>query len=236
MVLVREPGMKKIIITEDIMDVLVRDQSFLQRSDIELLFAATNRLALYMHEAERADLIIANLDSEDITAEELCAAIRDNAELKKVSIIIVSRGGDDDMARIRRCRANAFIHAPVNPIILLGHARQLMDVPARMEYRVPVSLKVEGEVNGSAFLGHSENVSASGILLSSDKPLEPGDAIQCSFFLPNSARINSKGRVIRQVSRVSDLDPLRYGVQFAHLPEELRQAIAEFVDSQRDSL
>jgi DNA-binding response OmpR family regulator len=225
--------MKKIIITEDIMDILVREQSFLQRSDIELLFAATNRLALYMHEAERADLIIVNLDSEDITAEELCSAIRRDPELRNVSIVVVSRGGDEDVERMKRCRANAFIHMPINPIILLGHARRLVDVPSRMDYRVPVSVKVEAEADGNAFLGHSENISASGILLGTDKPLGKGGIIQCSFFLPDTERIHARGKVIRQIKKETEFDPFRYGVQFSDLSDELRRTIAAFVQSQR---
>ncbi len=221
--------MKKVIILEELLEALEREQSFLNRTEIEVLPASSNRIALYMHEAQNADLIITNIDSDAMSAEELCTTIRKDPELRKVSIIVVSLGRESDMERMEKCRANAFLTAPINPVMLLGNVRKLLDVPTRLDYRAPVSVKIEGESGDEPFLGYSENISASGMLISTDKPLKKGEIIQCSFFLPTSARIHSEAVVVRALEKPTEYDPFRYGVHFSLLDEKLRMAIDDFV-------
>ena len=55
--------MKKVIVTEDIIRILKKEQSFLDRSGFMLLPAGSNEDVLAVHKKEKADLIVASLDS-----------------------------------------------------------------------------------------------------------------------------------------------------------------------------
>ena len=63
--------MKKVIIAEDLITTVEKDESFFNRTDIRTIPAATNEEILALHRTERADLIITNLDLPEITAESL---------------------------------------------------------------------------------------------------------------------------------------------------------------------
>ena len=61
--------MKKIILDEDIKAILEREQSFLDRSDVTIFSASTNEEILALHRTEKADLIIAKLDTGGMSGE-----------------------------------------------------------------------------------------------------------------------------------------------------------------------
>lgn len=90
-----------------------------------------NEEALDIHRAEKADLIIAELDARVMSGELLCSTIRESEELCRAFLIIMHSGGASDIARTSACRANAFAEKNADPAILLAKARQLMSIPVR---------------------------------------------------------------------------------------------------------
>jgi CheY-like chemotaxis protein len=224
--------MKKILISSDVIPITEKAQSFLGRSDVRVFTANTNREALDIHRAENMDLIITNLDMPGLSGEEFCSAIREDEELCKVSIIIICSNCNPDIERCSRCRANVFIRRPVKPQALLGKARQLLNIATRMFYRVPVGLKVQGEHEEGPFLGHSENISRSGMLIEADKELAKGDIILCSFFLSDTTRIVTDAEIVRVIDTISDHDVNLFGIRFTDLAADLASAIDDFVEEQ----
>jgi len=136
--------MKKVIIAKDIWAVLYKEQSFLNRSDIRIFTATTNEKALAIRKNEKADLIIAKLDTPKMSGEILCSLIRENEELRNVSVIIVCSENEADLERCEQCRANVFISSPINNAILLQEAHQLLHIAPRMSLRVPINIKLNG--------------------------------------------------------------------------------------------
>jgi len=143
--------MKRIIIAEDIKAILEEGQSFLNRADIRTFTVSANEQALALHRAEKADLIIVNLDSPEMRGEMLCSLIRDDKELCKVSIIIVSSNTESDAKRCLQCRANAFITSPPDNAILLQEMHQLLYVAPRKSLRVPLSIQIHIVSKGKPF-------------------------------------------------------------------------------------
>jgi CheY-like chemotaxis protein len=222
--------MKKVIITDDIKEMLEKDLSFLDRSDIRTLVAADNEEILVLHRAEKADLIITDLNMPEISGENLCALIREDAALRNVSIIIVCSETAENLQRCAQCGANVFIPTPVNTAVLLQEAYQLLHVTPRKACRIPLKLKIEGAAKENSFTGHVNNISASGMLFQSSAILFEGDTIGCSFSLPDSPRITASAEIVRVIKKENEQGPhILYGVKFPDLSDEDVSALESFV-------
>ena len=148
--------------------VLRKEQNFLGRSDISIAVADSNSSALELHKEKQADLIVSRLDDKELSGEKLCSLIRKDSKLRSVSIIIVCSGDNADLKRCVGCSANAFISSPLNTAILLQEAYQLLNIAQRKSCRIELKVKCEGTVKGRPFAGHAENISTTGMLLSSE--------------------------------------------------------------------
>lgn len=224
--------MKRVIIAEDIKAILEKEQSFLNRADIRTFTVSANEQALALHRAEKADLIIVNLDSPQMSGEMLCSLIRDDKELCKVSIIIACSNTESDAKRCLQCRANAFITSPPNNAILLQEMHQLLYVAPRKSLRVPLSIKIHVISKGTPFMAYAENISVSGMLLHSEALLFGGDTITCSFYLPDSTHITINAEVIRVLEKETEHDTNYYGVRFIDLRIDFSSAIEAFVEKE----
>jgi CheY-like chemotaxis protein len=224
--------MKKVIIAEDIKAILEKEQSFLNRSDIAIFTVTTNEQAFSVHKAEKADLIIANLDTPGMSGEMLSSLIREDNELCDVSLIIVCAAGSE-LKRCLKCRANAFVTAPLNNAVLLQEAHQLLHIAPRKSFRVPLSIKISGTSKDVLFTAFGEDISVSGMLLHSDTLLCEGDTITCSFYLPDSTHITSDAEVVRILEKGTEHDANCYGVKFIDLSNDSSSAIEAFVKNER---
>jgi CheY-like chemotaxis protein len=222
--------MKKILVTNDVTPIISREKSFLDREGVKLLMVATNDDVLPVHRAEKTNIIITTLKSPGMKSEELCSAIRSDDALRKVSIIMICPDNAADIERCAQCQANVVLTMPVVPAVLLEKVRQLLEISWRESYRVLVSVIIEGSNKHMPFFGRSGNISTTGILIESEKVLEKGDHLMCSFFLPGSAQIKTNGEIVRVMNQVGGSKARQYGVRFSQLATEARSAIEEFVE------
>jgi CheY-like chemotaxis protein len=223
-------AMKRIIIAEDIKTILEKDRSFFNRSGIIAVPAASNEEILTLHTAEKADLIIMNLDMPGMSGEHLCSVIRTDDELRNVSIIVVCSETAENLQRCTQCGANAFISSPVNTAVLLQEAYQLLHVTPRRECRVPLKLKMEGISRGKPITGQAENISASGMLFQSAAELYEGDTLTCSFALAGSRRLSAGAEVVRVSKKGQGTETVNhYGIVFVDITDDDISVIEAFV-------
>ena len=123
--------------------------------------------------------------------------IRKDEELKHVSIIIVCTSAAPDIARVSRCKANSFITKPVQYLQLIDKVAQLVDIPERKSFRVLLKVSVSGKSAKGSFFCSSLDLSATGILLQTDRTFAIGDVISCDFFLPGASRIFTDVEIMR---------------------------------------
>jgi CheY-like chemotaxis protein len=220
--------MKKVIIAEDVNATLEKEKSFLNRAGFRILPAASNEKALALHRSVKADLIIAKLTMPDMSGERLCSLIRDDEELRNVSLLIVSSGDETDLERCMQCRANAFISSPINTAVLLQEVHKLLHVAPRASRRIPVRVKLYGKSKGIPFTGYTENISTSGMLFRSAAPLFEGDTITCSFSLPDSTERTAKAEIVRVIGKDTEEDTNGYGIRFTLLSPLAVSAIESF--------
>jgi two-component system chemotaxis response regulator CheY len=224
--------MKKILIVDDLMTFVEREKGLLNRSDVKIFTATSGEEALRIHRNERVDLIIADLDMPVLAGDKLCSLIRNSPDLKDVSVLIVCTSRPSDIERVSACKANDYIAKPIRPVQLLERVSRLLDIQERKNYRVLLQVKVNGEQTLEPFFCSSRNISASGLLIETDKELSRRDSVTCSFFLPKAARIVTDAEVVRSIKRPDG--GYEYGVRFVNIEERYRATIEEFVKNRRD--
>jgi len=223
-------AMKKVIIAKDIRAIVEKKKTFLDRSEVRLFAAPSNEKVLALHRAIKADLIIAKLNMPEMSGETLCALIRDDEELRYVSIIIVCSENESDLARCIQCRANAFISSPVDTELLLQEAHRLLNIAPRTSYRIPIRVKFFGKSKQRVFTGYTENLSSSGMLLCTMSHLFEGDSVMCSFSVPVSTQITVQAEVVRVLGKEPEHNANCYGIKFTELGANATSAIQAFVE------
>lgn len=222
---------KRVIIPKSVLPILKEERSFLDRTGIKIFSAASNEEALALHKRERADLIVAVLNDTGMDGIELCAVIRDDSELRKVSIVIICGDTEADHERCLGCSANSFVTSPINMAVFLQEAHQLLNVARRTSFRSPVDLEININSGGEKFGGHSINISSSGMLIETDAALNEGDSIACTFSLPEAGDMAVDATVVR-VEEGNKGNPSRYGVSFVEPGEDFVTAVALFAKKQ----
>lgn len=215
--------LKKILLVNNLPTFLERNASLLDRIGFKLYTATSAREAMEIHREQRVDLIIAKLDMPDMEGDLLCSLIRQDVELRKVSIILICYPTPLQIEKASRCGANAWICRPVQPALLLQEVGKLIDIPTRMDHRA----RINGIVRSKWFSGTSSNISASGILFETDMVLDSDELILSMSFFIASREIFSDGKIVRSVSMPGGL--YNYGVQFIGLAPEYRKEIESYV-------
>jgi CheY-like chemotaxis protein len=221
--------MKKILVADALKPLMEKEPGLLNRADVKLFFAATNDELLAVHRAERADLIISRPDLPGMGADRLFTSIRNDLDLRAVSLIMVCADEAADRERAEQCRPNAVLTLPVNSALLLEKAQRLLKIPGRESYRVLLSINMEGSSREASFFCRSENISTTGLLLETDRSLAEGDKLKCSFFLPDSRQIIVAGEIVRKIEAPEKSGLKRYGVKFGKLNPDAKSAIEAFV-------
>ena len=222
--------MKKIIIAEALKLMLDKGEGFLRRADVTVFTAATNDDILAIHQAEKVNLIITELDMPGTSSEQMCSLIRKDERLRRVSLFLLCRNTAADHERVSRCNPNAVLTHPFDAHQLLDKAQQLMDIPWRGAFRVLLSVNVEGNSKEKAFFCRSENISTSGLLIETERTFVKGDRLACSFFLPDSRQLVAHGEVVRALTQTTQKSLNRYGIKFSELAPEVKTAIETFVE------
>lgn len=216
----------KILLVSNSQRFLERNKRLLSRAGVRMLTATSAREALAIHSRERVDLIIAMLDMPETGGEMLCSLIRRKEELRNVSFILVRNYGRGKFDLSTHCGANASFTRPVNALLLRETVKRLLSIPPRRDHRAFFRANVHGTREASSFTGISRNISASGILIESDRLLCENDLIKGMFVVSGSRLVVAEGRVVRSVRQDGKY---QYGVRFSNLEPEHRRAIEKYV-------
>jgi hypothetical protein len=188
------------------------DRTLLWRSDLRRHLATSTEEARALLRSLHPALIVVDRDLPD--AETLVRDVRTDEHARTASIVVAARGElrPSELALLD-AGANAVLRLPAGPE-WDGRLARLASVPQRKALRLPVHLEVEGRtlLDQATASGTLLNVSATGMLIECDHPLDLGAELGFSFRL-RAARspIVGQGRIVRLA------EAGRVGVEFLHL-------------------
>lgn len=221
--------MKKILIAHDIHELLEQHNTFLDRTDFKVFIAKTNDEALRIHQAELVDLIITRLGMPGMAGERFCSLIRDDTNMRAASMIVVCANTSEAIEQAGRCRANAVLLDPVHPVVLMVKAQQLLEIAGRETLRVLLSASVDSLSDEESFFCRTVNVSATGMLLETNKQLTEGARLTCSFYLPNAKKIQVSGKIIRAAAAVPGDEDHQFGLMFTDITPDAKQLLVDYI-------
>jgi CheY-like chemotaxis protein len=222
--------MKKVLLAKDLRRLFPETGSFLDRADLKVYLAETNDEAQRICMREAVDLIVTKLDMPGMRSEDLFEFIRSNPELRRASIIMVCNDTLAHRERCKRCRPNAVLAMPVDPAMLHLKMQQFLNVAPRMLYRTALAVAIEGKFRDRPVPFHTENISASGMLIKAEEPLAKGAGVFLSFFLPDGTHISGYGEIVRVERLRTENEMYLYGIRFTNVNEESRSAIETVVN------
>lgn len=217
---------KKILIVDNLEDMIEREKTILNRASFEIFTASTGQEALSVHKEHQVDLMVISLDLSDMKGDQLCSSIRKDTGLRQVSIIMTCRNNPDCIERVARCGANAYVTKPFHSTQLTDKVTKFLSIPQRQNYRVLLQVAVKGTSADEPFFCSSCDISSSGIMIETAKQLEKGDILSCSFFLPGFGKIIADGEIMRTDNSA---EIPRYGIRFKYIDPEYRKAIDSFI-------
>ena len=221
--------MKNILAAQDLQPMLLEAVRLLNRPDIVVRAAASGEEILRLHLEKNANLIVTHPALPGMACKTVVDVLRRGQALKKVSILLLCENDPRQLDIVRSCNVNAVLILPVDAVLLADKVRQLLDVQPRQEYHVVLNVSAEGFHENKPFLCHLENISSSGILIRTGARLGVGNAVTCSFSLPDGIRVAAGGVVIRAFKKDASANISHYGISFQQLTPAAAKAIQSFV-------
>jgi len=222
--------LNKILIVNNHSSFLERNEGLLNRVGFKIYTATSALEALQIHRVHRVKLIIAMLDMPVISGDMLCSLIRQDPELRKVSILLICQPSPGQIERASCCGANAWICKPLQPGVLLQEVGKLISIPTRVDHRA----SVHGVVRCKWFSGVSRNISVSGVLCETDVEIDLEEIITDLSVSICSREIVADGKVARSVKLPNGF--YNYGVQFIGLAPDHKKEIETLVAQNLNTL
>jgi CheY-like chemotaxis protein len=219
---------KKLMIADGTGSIAETARVLKKRRDLTVYTVKTAEDALALHAEEHADFIIADLNLPEMGGDTLCTRIRSDDELKRVYISLVCNGRKSELQRCGKCGANNYIKLPLDTSDIAERIDRVLELAGNRAERVLVKITVNGMYNHESFFCTSRNISATGMLIETDKTLARGESISCSFFLPDTERVEAMGTVVRIATGEEDAAHA-YGIAFSDITDEARNAIHSFI-------
>lgn len=121
---------------------------------------------------------------------------------------------------------NDFLLEPISEEELLKITKKLINVPKRILFQALIQIKRKNQI----LVGKTLNISKTGVLVQVGKPLEVGEEVEISFFIPKSRlRLQTKALVRRKASeRIYQM--YSYGLQYINPPEDIIKKIDEVAE------
>lgn len=226
--------MKTTILLVSTEDVPFGTATPLQRGEETVIRARAGTEALGLISACKPSLAIFTPKLEDIDAPLFCRTVRDDNATKSTSLLLVVDEHESEMADL--CLAagcNDVIRRPIDDDEFDAKISRLTAIPVRKELRTLVKLELSIEKDEEVLLGHSLNVSKSGILVQTSHVLGPEAEVLLKFYLQHDPEpMSVESRVVR--AEFTGGTP-RYGMRFVGMAASHKERLERFIDRLRAS-
>ena len=218
--------LKKILIASHLQEFIEEEKIILTRAGYKLFTAISGEETLDIHKSEKADLIIADLDMPGISGDKLCSVIKKDKR-GETSVILVCSNSHSDISRCRNSGADSYITRPVKASLLQKKTRELLKIQKRESLRLPLEVTVVGSYFYNTFFCYAVDISATGILIETERVLHKGKSVSCLLSVPGSRQIIIHGKVVRVRNKSPEI--YQYGINFHPLNSDMQSAIEAYI-------
>lgn len=220
---------KTILLVDDIQMFIEIQKEFLQDSQVVILTARDGLEALKVIKTRIPDLVFMDLQMPVMDGAACCRAIKSDPTLRNIPVVMVTSGGKPEYReQCYSAGCDDFLIKPLDRDHFLEIAKSFIPSINRREKRIPFNADVSILINHETLACTLYNLSMGGVFVESDYQATPRDVIRISFTLPDGAKIDCPGRVAWVNSSIATM-PRGFGVQFALLPNNAKEALTKFI-------
>jgi CheY-like chemotaxis protein len=221
----------KILCYEGMLTDIDVDNTFLQRSECDILTCKSGTEIVELAEEFRPELVLIDEAMPGLDGLEVVRSILCNPDLNMTRVLLIFEDESGPESRkLEESDRLAFAARPIDALLFLKKLSKLMDIPTRVHVRTKVVFEAKGRTaENELFYGRMLDISTGGFLFQLDRPLKLGDIIYCFFSLArNEQLIFASGRIVR-FAGMPESSHYLYGVEFVNLRADDRRRIAEFI-------
>lgn len=150
--------------------------------------------------------------------------LREKPKTRNISYVIKINPEEITQDEMIAQGINDFLLEPLTEDDILKIAKKLINIPKRIVFQALIQIKRKEGI----LIGKTLNISQTGVLIQVPKPLEVGETVEISFFIPKSrVRLQTKALIKRKASeRIYQM--YSYGLEYINPPEEIVSKIKEF--------
>jgi len=229
---------KKILLVDDVHLFLEQEKTFFQRSFFDLLQASSGVEALKIIREEKPDLVFMDLHMPDMDGDKCCFIIKSDEELRKIPVIMVTRGvNEEDFDRSWQSGCDDIIVKPINRHYFLAVTKKYLDIQFRKTPRYIARLRVHFGTNRETLLtDYSINLSAGGLFIETLDILQIDTRLAIEFILPqHEETIRCEGRVawLNQPDLMVNPNlPVGMGLQFLDISLDAMNSIRQYIKNE----
>ena len=142
---------------------------------------------------------------------------REKPKTRNISYVIKINPEDVTQEEMIAQGINDFILEPLKEDDLIKITKKLINIPKRIVFQALIQIKRKNSV----LIGKTLNISQTGVLVQVAKPLEVGEIVDISFFIPKSrVRLQTKAIIKRRASeRIYQM--YSYGLEYIDPPKDV---------------
>ena len=228
----------KILLVDDVQFFLEQEKTFFDRDEFEMLLARTGNEALTIVKIDRPDLVFMDLYMPDMDGDKCCYAIKSDEELRKIPVIMVTRGvNEEDFERCWQAGCDDIIVKPINRHYFLAVTNKFLKIRQRKAPRFVARLRVQyGRDQETLLTDYSINLSTGGVFIETSNLLPIDTLLTIKFVLPeNETSVRCEGRVAwlnhPELIRNPNL-PVGMGLQFINISLDDMNVIRQFMKNE----
>lgn len=190
-----------------------------------------------MLQKETVDVIVINFDYSEIDAPSMCEHFKKQSSTAEIPIVFTSVQPLPKRVTAREHGPDLFIETPVPREFFIEQVRNLLEEKTRGTERVVHEGHVSFDFQGKTFECSIQDVSKSGILLTTDMTIEAGTKLSLSFSLPGYKKpIKVEGEVVRRINADTRKNtPAGLGIRFEDFNGDSQKRLEKYIaKSQHD--
>lgn len=230
--------MIKMLSIDDRMLTTDLDRAGYRSMGVTVRTAANFQVAVDMLKKDHFDLIVINYDYQQVNAPEVCRHFKNDSNYKDTPIVITSvQSNADTRNKSINAGADLFVEQPLPRQYFIEKLKKLLEQSTRADDRVEFQGEAEINLKEGNLKFPIGDLSATGLLLATDREFKPGHSFTMSFEIPGYKKpIIVDGEVVRIIKNVEG-NPDRIpgvGVRFVTFNGDSQKRLEKYVEKTAD--
>ncbi len=179
------------------------------------------------------DLVVINYDYSEIEPLHIATQLKSLFSESDLRVVMTSLQSNASVRKkILDSGVDLFIEQPIPRQVFIEKVRKMLSQQARNNERVSLLKPLKINLpSGKSMEAKAADISTTGILISSDLPVEIGQTIDMDIYLPHSTKpLKLKGEAVRKLS-LNAKQASATGIRFIHLSKTDEETLNTFVKS-----